>query len=81
MENEKLEHKVPTSAHRPRGSKAMLLTLIPIVGSISLGLAALYFYGVGAAGLFWSLACLAAGSLFGIVFGVPRDATKSDASV
>ena len=56
-----------------KASKGLYLTLIPIVGSMSLGLVARYWYGVGAAGFFWAIACLAAGSLLGIVFGIPRE--------
>ena len=34
------------------GCKAMSLTLVPIMGSITLGLVALYWYNVGTAGFF-----------------------------
>jgi hypothetical protein len=33
------------------------------------------WYEVGVAGFFWALACLAIGTLFGIIFGLPREAT------
>lgn len=56
---------------------AQWYTLIPILGSLSLGLIGLLWYKVGAPGFFWALACLAFGSLFGIVFGVPREARES----
>ncbi len=59
------------------GSRATSLTLVPIVGSITVGLVTLYWYNVGTAGFFWALACLALGSLFGIVFGIPREAPRS----
>ena len=57
-------------------SRATWLTLVPILGSISLGLISLFWYNVGPSGFFWALACLAVGSLFGIVFGIPREATR-----
>jgi hypothetical protein len=57
-------------------SRAAWLTLVPILGSISLGLVSLIWYKVGPPGFFWALACLAVGSLFGIVFGIPREATR-----
>src|ERR1700721_118749 len=60
-----------------KASKGLYLTLIPILGSISLGSVALFWYGVGAAGFFWAIACLAAGSLLGIVFGIPREAADN----
>jgi hypothetical protein len=59
------------------GSKATWYTLIPILGSISLGLTVLFWYQVGCAGFFWALACLAVGSLFGIIFGIPREAAQA----
>jgi hypothetical protein len=65
------------SAKHEKASKWLFLTLIPIFGSISLGLVALFWYGVGAAGFFWAIACLAAGSLLGIVFGIPREAADN----
>ena len=72
------ENHSSSNDHRVgEGSKAMSLTLVPIVGSIILGLVALYWYNVGTAGFFWALACLAIGSLFGIVFGIPREAARS----
>lgn len=58
-----------------RRHRGIWYTLIPILGSISLGLVALPWYKVGLAGFFWALACLAIGSLFGIIFGIPREAT------
>lgn len=65
------------SAKGKKASKWLFLTLIPILGSISLGLVALVWYGVGASGFFWAIACLAAGSLLGIVFGIPREVANN----
>lgn len=70
-------HISPEQSRVRRNSKVMGLTLLPILSSISLGLIALWWYKVGDAGFFWALACLAVGSLFGIVFGVPREATRA----
>jgi hypothetical protein len=52
------------------------LPLIPIVLSLSSGFAALLFLRISVAGYLWALACLAAGSLLGIVFGIPRSASQ-----
>jgi hypothetical protein len=65
------------SAKHKKAGKWLFLTLIPILGSISSGLVALFWSGVGAAGFFWAIACLAAGSLLGIVFGIPREAADN----
>lgn len=62
------------SKSRRSTSLALWLTLIPILLSISVGLWAVPKYHVGFAGFFWALACLAIGSLFGIIFGIPREA-------
>jgi hypothetical protein len=50
--------------------------LIPILLSLSSGFAALLFLRISVAGFLWALACLAAGSLLGIVFGIPRSASQ-----
>lgn len=65
------------SPNNKKASKWLFATLIPVLGSISLGLVALAWYGVGAAGFFWAIACLAAGSLLGIIFGIPRESVDN----
>jgi hypothetical protein len=52
------------------------LPLIPISLSISAGFAVLLWLGMPAPGYLWALACLGAGSLLGIVFGIPRSASQ-----
>ncbi len=55
------------------------LTLLPSLASLLLGFVALIWCGVGAAGFFWALASLAAGSLLGIIFGIPKEAAETPA--
>ena len=59
--------------------------VIPISLSICAGFVALLFLRIPVPGYLWALACLAGGSLLGIVFGIPRSASqpseKSDAGV
>src|ERR1700677_651140 len=61
----------------------LFITLLPAWLSMSAGFVALilytWFYKMSWAGCLWALACTAAGSLIGIVFGVPRSANDSDA--
>ncbi|HEX3746779.1 MAG TPA: hypothetical protein VHW09_22730 [Bryobacteraceae bacterium] len=50
--------------------------LIAISVSILAGFAALFWFRIAVAGYLWALACLGAGSLLGIVFGIPRSASQ-----
>ncbi len=52
------------------------LPLIPITVSITAGFIALWFLKIPGPGYLWALACLGAGSLLGIVFGIPRSASQ-----
>jgi hypothetical protein len=67
----------PSNSTQPHAPRSVWFTLIPILGSISLGLVALAWCKVGPAGFFWALACLAIGSLFGLIFGIPRVAANA----
>ena len=72
--NENPTHPAPSHPKRPRqiGSKGQLAIVIPCSIGPILGLVSLCWFHVGAAGFSWSLACLSAGSLLGIIFGIPR---------
>jgi len=54
----------------------LFITLLPAWFSMLAGFIALllytFFYRISWAGILWALACTGAGSLIGIVFGVPR---------
>lgn len=61
----------------------MWLTAILVIGSILNGLMAVLFYHVPkpAAAFMWTFACLAVGSLFGFIFGIPRAASGTPTEV
>lgn len=70
---------------RPRSSvldhfSSALITLAPAWLSITVGFGALFWAQMPVNGFLWALACLAAGSLIGIVFGVPRAASRPEQS-
>jgi hypothetical protein len=52
------------------------LPLLPILLSISAGFVVLLCLRIPAPGYLWALACLGAGSLLGIVFGIPRSVSQ-----
>ena len=56
---------------------ALGIPLIPILVSISAGFVTLFWFGIAVPGYLWALACLGAGSLIGIIFGIPRSASRS----
>jgi len=62
----------------------LFITLLPAWLSMAVGFAALilytWLYKISWAGFLWALACTGAGSLIGIVFGVPRSAGDSVSS-
>ncbi len=59
-----------------RSYRGTRLPLIPITVSITAGFVALFFLKIPGPGYLWALACLGAGSLLGIVFGIPRSASQ-----
>jgi hypothetical protein len=50
--------------------------VIPISLSICAGFLVLLWFRIPVPGYLWALACLGAGSLLGIVFGIPRSASQ-----
>ena len=65
-----------TGSRNYRGAR---FPVIPITVSIGAGFVALVGFGIPVPGYLWALACLAAGSLLGIVFGIPRSASQPPA--
>jgi hypothetical protein len=64
----------------PPNFSSVLVTLAPAWASITVGFGALLWGRIPVNGFVWALACLAAGSLAGIVFGVPRAASRPEQS-
>ncbi len=65
--------RAPLPWYRVGGSaRAAAVTLAPAVLSIAAGFGAMLWARVPVNGFIWSLAWLAAGSLVGVIFGVPR---------